>query len=215
MNIPKSLDSPDHKSSVKSPSNSVSEPSEPSVEGAGEGSKPSPSGGEGDAVIVENSKDNSDKLNSPSNVVQGKGLGDEDVEWLHNNLTSANVDEQNNTLQDYQRAAKANDAYGQYLLGYCYQLESGWGDVKYDYEEAVKLFTASAEQGNSLSQYMLGLRYEEGRGKVNVNKSLAIVWSVPTYIITLSLKNIHIHINMFRACTGTRITLIFHSHKIC
>ncbi len=57
-------------------------------------------------------------------------------------------------------------------MGYCYKIGRG---VERDYKIAAYLFTKSAQQGYSYSQYMLGICYEIGQG-VEKNLRIAYEW---------------------------------------
>ena len=54
-----------------------------------------------------------------------------------------------------------NNSYAQFNLGYMYHCGL---EVKKDYEEAVRLYRLSADQGNALGQNNLGYMYHNGLG---------------------------------------------------
>ena len=64
------------------------------------------------------------------------------------------------------------DAKEQYYLGWLY---ANAVSSPQDYEQAVKWFTKSAEQGHPSAQYHLGWRYENGRG-VTRDPKQAVKW---------------------------------------
>ena len=75
-------------------------------------------------------------------------------------------------FENASKAAKAGNARGQYLLGWCYEL--GFG-VKKSYESAIEWFTKLAEQGYARAQCHLGYCYEMGQGVEQSDKK-AFEW---------------------------------------
>ena len=66
------------------------------------------------------------------------------------------------------KSSDMNSSWGQNCLGVCYR-------VQQNYEEAVKWFRLSAEQGNERGQFNLGFMYEKGKG-VAQNYEEAVKW---------------------------------------
>jgi uncharacterized protein len=69
--------------------------------------------------------------------------------------------------------AEQGDAVAQFRLGFRYA--NGIGVVK-DYKAAVKWYQRSAEQGNALSQWILGAMYEQGGLRITQNYTVAEHW---------------------------------------
>ena len=72
------------------------------------------------------------------------------------------------------KCAESGNAKEQYTVGARYFYLGNEFDAKY-YEEAVKWYTRSAEQGNDKAQWQLGCFYDDGRG-VTQDKKEAVKW---------------------------------------
>ena len=84
----------------------------------------------------------------------------------------SSVEDKNNKIYRYTKAAEQGDAKAQYNLGVCYKNGEG---VAQDYKKAVYWYTKAAEQGVSTAQYNLGICYNNGRG-VPTDYNKALYW---------------------------------------
>jgi TPR repeat protein len=82
------------------------------------------------------------------------------------------IQNDNEAVQWYRKAADQGDIFGQYLLGNAY--EYGTAVLK-DTGEAVRWYRKAADGGNGFAQFTLGKMYEVGRG-VPQDYVMAYMW---------------------------------------
>ena len=89
------------------------------------------------------------------------GLGAADCLWYERNDKTASIEVRLAKVAKYRLLAEAGNAYGQNLLGVCY--EFGWGGITQDLNRSAELYRLSAEQGNSYGQCNYGHFYRDGK----------------------------------------------------
>ncbi|KAG9306421.1 hypothetical protein G9A89_018304 [Geosiphon pyriformis] len=78
----------------------------------------------------------------------------------------------NKSSKQFQKAANAEDSFGQFFLAYCY--DNGIG-ASQDSEQAFELYSKAAEAGHLDAQYNLALFYANGEGTTkNLEKTFKL-----------------------------------------